>query len=176
MSPKKKTTRLKQPAVTHTSPTTNDECATYINQIGVFARQISVLQAAMNDEIAVITDSYTGQFSPLQDQLKNLQQGVQLYCEANRDDLTHEGKTKTATFITGSVQWRQRPPSVGVRGADSVIEALKNFNLHRFIRIKEEINKDAILNEPAAVAGVAGITLSTGKEDFVITPFEQEAV
>ncbi len=175
MTKKKKPTRLKQPAVTHTSPTNNDECAAYINQIGSLARQVSVLQAKMNDENAEVTDRYTGQFSPLQIQLENLQKGVQLYCEASRDELTHEGRTKTAAFITGSVQWRQRPPSVTVRGADSVIEALKNFNLHRFIRIKEEINKDAILNEPAMVAGVAGITLNIGKEDFVITPFEQEA-
>lgn len=172
----KKRTRLKQPAITHPCPTTSDECAEFINHIGVLSRQISVLQANMNDEIATITNSYTGIFSPIQDELKQFQQGVQLFCESQRDELTHSGKTKTAAFITGTVQWRQRPPSVGVRGVDSVIEALKNFNLHRFIRTKEEINKEAILNEPAAVSGVAGISITTGKEDFVITPFEQEVV
>lgn len=176
MTTTKKTTRLKQPAVAHSIPNNNDECAAYINQVGLLSRQISVIETQMNDEIAHITDSYTGRFTPLQEQVKTLQQGIQLYCEANRDDLTHEGKVKTATFLTGTVQWRQRPPSVGVRGIDSVLEALKNFGLHRFIRVKEEINKDAILNEPTAVAGVAGITISTGREDFVITPFEQEAV
>jgi len=74
------------------------------------------------------------------------------------------------------VQFRQRPPSVAVRGVDSVIEALKQFGLARFIRVKEELNKDAILNEPAAVAGVAGLSIKSGVEDFVIQPFEQEGV
>jgi bacteriophage Mu gam like protein len=41
--------------------------------------------------------------------------------------------------------------------------------------VKEEINKEAILNEKSAVAGIAGIKLISGVEDFVITPFEQEA-
>jgi len=44
----------------------------------------------------------------------------------------------------------------------------------RFIRSKDEINKEAILNEPQAVVGVAGISIKPGVEDFVITPFEQE--
>lgn len=169
-----KPARFKQPAVNHLVPSDKDACAADINRIGTVSRQIAVLQAAMNDEIAAITDRYTGQFTPLQDQLKKLQQGVQIFCEANRDELTQGGKSKSASFLTGIVQWRQRPPSVQARGIDAVIEALKQFGLDRFIRTKEEINKEAILNEPTAVAGIAGITIKSGVEDFVIQPFEIE--
>ncbi len=169
-------TRIKQPAANHLVPSCRDACSADINKIGVISRQIAVLQAAMNDEIAIITDRYTGQFTPLQDQIKTLQQGVQIFCEANRDELTQNGKSKSASFLTGIVQWRQRPPSVQVRGIDSVIEALKQFNLDRFIRTKEEINKEAILNEPKTIAGIAGITIKSGVEDFVIQPFEVEEV
>ncbi|MFZ2452611.1 MAG: host-nuclease inhibitor Gam family protein [Methylovulum miyakonense] len=166
--------RLKKPAITHAVPSDKDACALDINKIGTLSREIAVLQAAMNDEIAVITDKYTGQFSPLQAEIANVQQGVQIFCEANRDELTQNGKMKTASFLTGTVQWRQRPPSVSARGVDAVIEALKSFGLDRFIRTKEELNKEAILNEPAAVAGVAGLTIKKGVEDFVIQPFEIE--
>ena len=100
---------------------------------------------------------------------------MQGFCEANRSELTNGGKVKTANLITGEVQWRQRPPSVSVRGAESVIETLVRLGLNVFVRTKEEINKEAILNEPDAVKGVAGITVVTGVEDFVITPFEQAA-
>lgn len=170
-----KKTRIKQPAATFPVPGNKDECAEFINKIGVLSREITVLTAAMNDEIAVITDRYTGQFSPLQQALKNLNQGVQTWCEANRDELTQGGKSKSGGFVTGTVQWRQRPPSVSVRGVEAVIDALKSFGLTRFIRTKEELNKDAILNEPGAVTGVAGLSIKTGAEDFIITPFEAEA-
>ena len=96
-------------------------------------------------------------------------------CEANRAELTNNGKSKSANLVTGEVQWRNRPPSVGIRGTDSVIETLLRLGLERFIRRKEEINKEAILNEPSAVSGVAGITVKTGIEDFAIVPFEQDA-
>jgi phage host-nuclease inhibitor protein Gam len=168
-----KVTRLKQPAQkTAYVPQNRDECAEMINQIGRISREIAGTQAAMNDEIAAVTDRYTGLVTPQEAILKQLQEGVQAFCEANRSDLTHNGKSKSAEFVTGTVQWRQRPPSVLVRGAESVIETLTRLGLNKFIRSKEEINKEAILNEPAAVAGVAGITIKTGVEDFVITPFE----
>lgn len=167
-------TRLKQPAIAHAVPFDKDDCAKYINQIGTVSRELIVLQAAMNDEIAKITDGYTGRFTPLQENLKNLQVAVQTWCEANRDELTQAGKSKSANFDTGTVQWRQRPPSVAVRGVDAVIDTLNRLGLGRFVRTKEELNKDAILNEPAAVAGVAGLSIKSGVEDFVIQPFEKK--
>ena len=155
-------------------PQTRDECAEAINQIGRLQREILVEQAAMNDEISEVTDRYTGSITEKTQEMTRLQDGVQTFCETNRLELTEGGKSKTGRFVTGEVQWRQRPPSVLVRGADSVIEFLKRHGLDRFVRTKEEINKEAILNEPAAVTGVAGISIKTGVEDFVITPFEQE--
>jgi phage host-nuclease inhibitor protein Gam len=170
-----KKTRIKQQAMIAV-PQSHDDCAADINAIGRLSREITVTQAAMNDEIAAITDRYTAVFTPLQDEVKSLTAGVQSYCEANRDELTLNGKTKSGQFVTGTVQWRQKPPSVAVRGVEAVIEALKQFGLTRFIRVKEELNKDAILNEPTVVAGVAGLSIKSGVEDFVIQPFEQEGL
>lgn len=175
MATQKATQRLKQPAKVWSAQSETDAAAT-IRQIGDKSREITRLTAAMNDEIASITQRYTDQIKPVQEQLKELQAGVQTWCEANRDSLTNGGKVKNYSFITGSVMWRQRPPSCTVRGADSVIETLKRLGLTRFVRIKEEINKEAVLNEPATIAGVAGISVVTGVEDFVIEPFEQEVV
>lgn len=66
------------------------------------------------------------------------------------------------------------PPSVRISKSEVVLETLARLGLSRFIRKVEEVNKAAILDEPDAVRGVAGITVVTGVEDFVITPFEQE--
>jgi phage host-nuclease inhibitor protein Gam len=168
-----KKTRIKQVALVAV-PQSKDECAFYINKIGRLHREIAVQTAAMNDEIAKITDRYTTVFAPLQDNIKFLQSGVQSWCEANRDELTNGGKSKSGQFVTGTVQWRQKPPSVVVRGVDAVIEALNRLGLGRFVRVKEELNKEAILNEPEAVKGVAGLSIKTGVEDFVIQPFEND--
>lgn len=169
----KTNTRLKTKAQIYV-PQSRDEAAADIRKIGDLQRQALRQELAMNDSIAEITEKFQPHIDAIKEQLKTLQEGVQGYCEAHRIELTDGGKVKTANLITGEVQWRQRPPSVSVRGAEAVIETLKRLGFARFIRSKEEINKDAVLNEPDEVRGVAGLTVVTGVEDFVITPFEQE--
>lgn len=170
----KPATRLKAKAQVYV-PQTRDDAAADIRKIGDVQRQITRQTAAMNDAIAEITHAHQPTLDALGEQIKTLQEGVQAWCEANRAELTDGGKVKTASLVTGEVQWRQRPPSVSVRGAESVIDTLKRLGLARFVRTKEEVNKEAILNEPDEVRGVAGLNIVTGVEDFVITPFEQEA-
>lgn len=151
-----------------------DDVEVAIKQIGDLQRQLEQTAINQNNELAAITEKYAPILTALKEQIEPIQMAVQAWCESRRDELTQNGKTKTGSFNTGEVQWRQRPPSVAIRGADSVIEALKTHGLIRFVRTKEEINKEAMLNEPELAATIAGVTIKTGVEDFVITPFEQE--
>ncbi|MBS1186706.1 MAG: host-nuclease inhibitor protein Gam [Burkholderiaceae bacterium] len=151
-----------------------DEVAAAIKQIGDIKRESDRLTANMNDEIAAITEKFQPQIDALKARMASIQSGVQVWCEAHRAELTQGGKTKTANLITGNVLWRQRPPSVVIRGVDAVLELLRKMGLGRFIRTKEEPNKEAMLNEPDAVRAIPGITVVSGVEDFVIEPFEQQ--
>ena len=143
-----------------------------ISMIGMLQREHGRISGELNDRISALTEAEAPRLKELQDRIGMLQAGVQTWCEANREQIC--GKGKTANLITGEVSWRQRPPSVRVTGEESVIDLLKRMTLGRFVRTKEAVNKEAILNEPEAVSGVPGIKVITGVEDFVITPFEVE--
>lgn len=156
-------------------PQSRDDCAADIRKLGDVQREITRAELSMNDAIAVITAQHQPQLDALREQAKNISAGIQTWCEANRETLTDGGKVKTANLITGEVNWRTRPPSVRISSSETVIETLQRLGLERFVRTKEEVNKEAVLAEPDAVRGVAGITLVSGVEDFAITPFEQEA-
>jgi phage host-nuclease inhibitor protein Gam len=166
--------RLKTAAQAHTAQS-RDEVAALIRQIGDTQRDLARRQAAMNDAIAAVTADHQPTIAAMNDAIARHQAAVQTWCEAHRDELTQGGKVKTANLVTGEVQWRQRPPSVRIIGADTVIDTLESLGLAACIRVNREINKEAILANPKAVAGVAGIHISQGVEDFVITPFEQTA-
>ena len=153
---------------------TRDEVETAIKEIGDLNRELERLAIEQNDKLAAITEEYAPLMNEVKEKLAPKQDAVQAWCESRRDELTQNGKTKTGSFNTGEVQWRQRPPSVGIRGVDSVLDSLKMRGFTQFIRIKEEINKEAMLNEPDTAASVPGVTIKTGVEDFVITPFEQD--
>jgi phage host-nuclease inhibitor protein Gam len=150
-----------------------EETMDAIKQLGDAQRELTRLETSINDEIAAITAREKERIEALRSRIEALTGGIHLWCESNRTHLCANGG-KTANLVTGEVAWRQRPPSVTVRQAEKVIETLKALRLGRFVRQKEEVNKEAILGEPRAVAGVAGITVVTGVEDFAVTPFEIE--
>ncbi|MDD6911069.1 host-nuclease inhibitor Gam family protein [Actinobacillus minor] len=167
-------TRVKS-ATPKLSALSREETELLIKELGDKQRELQRVVTQQNDEIAAITEQYAGTISGLKEEVESRITAIQAWCENNRDDLTKGGKQKTGYFNTGEVQWRQNPPSVRVLKADQVIENLKLLGLTQFIRTKEEINKDAILLEPETAQTVAGITIKSGVEEFVIKPFEQGA-
>lgn len=169
-------TRTKSKTLAHVPQSKND-CAQSIRTLGDLQREFERQRAAMNDYIAAITQQHQPVLADLQQRMQALQDGIQAWCEAHRTELCGEGDKlgKTANLVTGEVSWRQRPPSVSIRGVDTVLETLERMGLARFVRTKAEPNKEAMLNEPDAVRGIAGISIVTGVEDFIVVPFEAQA-
>lgn len=165
-----KTTKIKSVASVLACQS-KDQVMDFIRQIGDKQREIVRIETRMNDKIAEITDSHKGDITKIQLEIQSMTTAVQTWCEANRSSLLKKG-LKTANLITGEVSWRFNPPSVSLRKIDDVLANLKEKGLTRFIRIKEEVNKEAILAEPQAVADVAGISIKSGNEFFEIKPFE----
>lgn len=158
-------------------PQSKTDCAAAIRALGDLTREFERTRTLMNDEIAAITHRHQPVLSALQERVDGLRAGIQAWCEANRVALCGEGDKlgKTANLVTGEVSWRIRPPSVTIRGADAVLETLQRMGLGRFVRVRSEPNKEAMLNEPEALRGIAGLSITSGVEDFFITPFEAEA-
>lgn len=170
---KKSRTRFKQPAAPVAVPQSKDEVAEAIARIGIAQRERDRIEADMNDSLAVTKERFEAMAAPHKETIEQLRKGVQMWCEANRSELTQDGKRKFYHFATGEVKWRMRPPSVALRALENIIDACKKLQLHRFIRVKEEINKEAMLAEPDLAQTLTGVTIRQG-EDFVIVPFETE--
>jgi len=165
--------KIKSAAPRFAIPQSREDCTDYIARIGRAQRERERIQADMNDQLAAIRANYEEQARPHAETIKALSQGVQVWCDANREALTMGNKTKTANLASGEVRWRMRPPKVVIRGLEAVLEALKDLRLDRFVRVKEEVNKEAILADPEALKHVKGVSIDQG-EDFVIVPFETE--
>lgn len=166
-------TRIKQASPNHSVPQSQAEAEEYIAEIGRLQRNRQRLQADMNDQISTIKQQFEEQAQPLGQDIAQLSQGLQVWADANRHKLTGGGKVKFAQLASGKVNWRMRPPKVSLRGKEAILEACKQLGLKRFIRVAEDVNKEAMLAEPDLAATIQGVNISQG-EDFVITPFETE--
>lgn len=162
--------RLKTDAVP--TPASKEEAEQYLAAIGQDQREVSLIEQAMNEELEQVKAKYQEQAKPYNQRIEATFRALHNWAEANRDSLL-KGRLKTVRLTTGTLTWRMTPPKVNVRGTEAVIAALERFGLDRFLRLKKEIDKDAILKEPQAVEGIDGLSISQ-KEEFAATPDETE--
>ena len=104
-----KATRLKQAAAAIAIPQTREQVAAEIAEIGTLNRELARTQADMNDTLARVKEEFETIAEPRRQRINALTQGVQVWCEANRDTLTNGGKVKSAQLTTGEIGAPGRP-------------------------------------------------------------------
>lgn len=175
-SPKSKTR-----AANLSVPQSAEEAASFIGRIGIAERMVARIEHDMNDQIAKIKQASEEAASGYVAEAKALIAGLQIFCDANRDKLTDGGKVKHHQFGAGKVEWRHRPPSVRMapgKKAEDVIAWCEAQEDHpeyaeRFVRVKKELDKDALRASPMA-DDIPGIIIGSAGEDFIVTPFETQ--
>lgn len=156
-------------------PQSKDEARAAVARIGVLNRQIAREQATLNDRVSKLKEAAETATAPLQEEADRLTEGLKIWGEANRRELTGGDKTKTVDLGTGEIKWRLLPPKVTIRGGvEAVIEACKGLGLQRFVRTREEPNKEAMRAEAEIARTVPGVSIGSEGEAFVVEPFEVE--
>jgi phage host-nuclease inhibitor protein Gam len=166
--------RLKRAAETAAVPQNMDQAAEMVARMGAIERELTVAATALAEEVAQAKNKAEASAAPLKAELEMLGRGVHLWAEANRETLTDGGRRKTVRLATGEIAWRALPPSVKLRDTNAVMEALRAHQLGKFIREKFEIDREAMLREPALAATVPGVTIASGVEEFVVTPTQAQ--
>lgn len=156
-------------------PQDDTEARSAIREIGDLQRQISRAEHDLNDEIAALQERYGTRVEPLRELIEAKTEGLKMFCEVNRERLTRGGKVKFWRFSTGEISWRNRPAKVSLRKIDEVISEIKRLKLgSKFLRVKEEVNKEAMLEARELAATINGVTIGSDGEDFIVEPFETE--
>ena len=154
-------------------PKSLDEAAQFLAEIGQEQRVSEEIRSDLNTAVDKLKTQAMADNEPHQKKVSQLVEGLFAYAEAHRDELTDGGKRKTVEVPTGIFGWRMTPPAVSLRDVESILESLKSLKLKRFIRTKEEVDKEAMLKEPDVAKTVKGVSISQ-HEDFVAKPSELE--
>ena len=154
-------------------PKSLDEAAQFLAQIGKEQRAVDKIQSDLNAKVDALKVTAMAGAEPHQQKVTQLVEGLFAFAETHREKLTDGGKRKTVEVPTGTFGWRMTPPAVSLRGVEAILESLKSLKLKRFIRIKEEVDKDALLKEPDVAKTIKGVSI-TQHEDFIAKPSELE--
>jgi len=150
-------------------PKSLDEAARFLAKIGEEQRATDEIQSGFNAAVDKLKTQAMVSVEPHQKKVSQLVEGLFAFAEAHRDELTDGGKRKTVEVPTGTFGWRMTPPAISLRDVESILESLKSLKLKRFIRTKEEVDKEAMLKEPDVAKTVKGVSISQ-REEFVAKP------
>ncbi|ODR93548.1 hypothetical protein AUC70_11845 [Methyloceanibacter stevinii] len=129
-------------------PQSREEAVKMVLTVGVKSRLLARIEADMNDELAKIKEAANEKAKPLSDEVVAAIEGLKIWAEAHRSELTRNGRTKTVPLGSGTVKWRNLPPSVSLRKIDDILASLHELDLTKFIRTKEEVNKERCWRTP----------------------------
>lgn len=164
--------RKKSTACTYAIPQDVHEAAHFLAEIGRHKRHIEANERILNDRITLARQEHEAAAQPHQDRIEALFGGLKIWAEANRQRLCADGG-KTVRLATGVVRWRITPPRVKLSKVDQVLIVLEEAGLEQFIATKRDVNKQAILDDPAGVKDVPGIEI-VQQEEFIAEPSEDE--
>lgn len=153
-------------------PQSREDAVFAIGRIGTLNREIARHKALADEAVRLAGEKLERDTADAMAELAEHERGLQVWCEANRLALTNDGKVKFHDFGTGQIRWKARPPSVTIRGVEAVIETCRKLGFTAFFRVKEEVNKEAMLADPDKARLVSGVTIRSAGEDFIIEPAE----
>ena len=164
-----------------------DELETAISRLGEFQRQKRELEADYGRDIAKLKEDLGKNAGTLNDKIIAVSMGIKNYADKNRARLFSDD-SKTAKFAVGVISYRDKPDAVSLpkNAANKIMMALKLFEAFAglaekfqsaFLRLKVEVNKEAILKQREIAEEKlqeTGVKIKPGKEQFYIKPAQEE--
>lgn len=153
----------KAKSITVQAPETMGEADQYLRDIGALNIQLRDIDTNLREATAKLKQKAEDQAAPIRADVERKWLGLQSWAQANRKRMTQGGKT--IRLPSGSISWRILPAKVTLKGVLDIIALLKsNRNWKKFLRVKYEVDKDAMLKDKQTAKSIAGVTIGSEGE------------
>lgn len=162
------------------APQTRAQAEQYMAEISDLARQIAEVERGVEGQIKfhaktidLLRLDARRKVSEFEQTQQELVRGLQVWSEAHRAELL-AGQGKSFSLVSGVCSWAWTPWRVILKAGSSLAEAiaeLKRRRANKYLRIKTELDKEAILADREAFVKRNFNELGvTHHEEFVIKP------
>src|SRR6185369_471688 len=134
--------------------TTEANAALYrLSQIDHF---IKTIENQFTEEVAALRKKADQEIAPLALEDAALKKSLKGFATANRSTLLPHGE-KTVKLSFGSFGWRFTPFKVALAkgGEKKALATVKSLNLPHYVRVKESLDKEALLKDRPVIAGIS---------------------
>ena len=165
-------TRIKAPATARSRVASPAEAADALARIAEIRADMAEAERAFAAHVEELRRVLDTQAATLTQEEAALVAAIQDWAEANRRKLTNDGKRKSFAVGAGRAGWAKGKDRIEIEdGAEEAIMArMRALDLERFLRVKESIDKQALIKEPKLAATFAGVAIVEGAEAFFVEP------
>lgn len=145
-------------------PENNAELERFVGLIAAADREIAGIQADLERDVEELKEAAMAKVSALKAPADTMFEGVVRFCNKNRNKLL-TGSKKSFEVPAGTIAWRDTPPSVRIKNAKEVIKRIKALGWDdHFLRVKEEVDRNAMLADPERAETIAGVEIEQYEE------------
>lgn len=146
------------------------EAAEAMARIAAIRADIAAQRQAFDTMVAELRRKLDAPVATLEAEERALADDVRDWAEFNRRKLTNDGRRKSVAVGPGRVGWQKGKARVEIEDGseERIVGALRASNLHQFLRVKESVDRNAMLKEPALAETVAGVTIVPASESFYL--------
>lgn len=154
------------------------ETEKYLKDIRHHEKEIQAIEEASNSliaeqkkEIERLENEAREKSKIFEEKINELAEGVFIFAEANRKEITKDFSVKTVEFPSGDIiKWYFSKSSVQVEDEEAAVDELEKEGLSDGVRIIKEVNKEWILQYPEEIKGLKKVSIKKGDEIFAIVP------
>ena len=110
-----------------------------MRDIGLWQRELDVIDTQANKEIAEIKTKASKAGEPLREKISATVAKIQAFAEYNKDEYFVDRKSVDLSF--GTMGWRK---STSISVKKTTLDLLKKLKMAKFIRVKQEPDKEAM--------------------------------
>lgn len=130
---------------------TYEELDQALLEAGKLSVELTKKEAELNSKIQKIREQFDQSTEGLRENLASLETDIQAYCLKHKEEFNKERRKE---LVHGFVGFRTNPPKVLQLNkkftVKTTIELIKKLFEGKYIRTKEELNKDSILTDYSA--------------------------
>jgi phage host-nuclease inhibitor protein Gam len=126
-------------------PETREEAEKMVREITTAKLRERSLKADMDSEITAIKKRFESRLADVDEQIQPRMAAINAWATAHQADF---GNRKSLDMTHGVIGWRVTPPTLKpINGFTwpAVLNRLRDLNRFEFIRVKEDVNKEAML-------------------------------
>ena len=152
-----------------------DDANDTIAQIGALKRHVALINLGLNEDIDQLKKKAVTDCEPMNAQIEILETSLARYAEYNKADLFAKKKSHDLPFGTFGFRQSTKLATIGKTTFKRVLELLQDRNLGKYIRTKEEVDKESLKGAGEELLKTLGCKVSV-TDEFFYEVAEQESV